>query len=122
MQENPVIHDTFVIERHYPSPVARVFHALGDSTRRALLEKLSAGPASVSSLAEPLRMSLPAVVQHLQILEESGLISTRKTGRVRICSVNTEGLRVAEHWINERRAMWEKKLDRLGEVLGEADH
>jgi DNA-binding transcriptional ArsR family regulator len=101
--------------------IHRVFHALGDPTRRTILEKLSAGPVSVSHLAVPLEMSLAAVVQHLQILEESGLVRTEKTGRVRTCRIDPAGLAVAEQWIAERRPLWDKQLDRLGDLLAEAD-
>lgn len=101
--------------------VHRVFHALGDPTRRLILEKLSAGPVSVSRLAAPLRMTLAAVVQHLQILEESGLVRTEKTGRVRTCSINPAGLAVAQQWIADRRTIWEKRLDRLGDLLAGED-
>jgi DNA-binding transcriptional ArsR family regulator len=99
--------------------VDRVFQALGDPTRRAILERLSRGPVSVSLLAGPLPISLAAVVQHLQVLEESGVVRTEKVGRVRTCSIAPEGLRVAEQWINDRRTLWERRLDRLGELLGE---
>ena len=99
--------------------VDRVFHALGDPTRRAMLERLSRGPASASQLAEPLAVSLAAVVQHLQVLEESGVIRTEKVGRVRTCSIAPEGLRLAGMWINERVRLWERRLDRLGELLSE---
>ena len=101
--------------------VDRVFHALGDATRRAIVEKLSEGPISVSRLAEPLNMTLAAVVQHLQILEESGLIHTEKLGRVRTCGIEPEGLSVAEKWIEDRRTLWERRLDRLGDLLAESD-
>ena len=101
--------------------VDRVFHALGDATRRTILEKLGQGPVSVSRLAEPLRISLAAVVQHLQVLEESGLVRTEKSGRVRTCRIEAEGLAVAEQWLRDRRPVWEQRLDRLGEVLGEPD-
>jgi DNA-binding transcriptional ArsR family regulator len=101
--------------------VDRVFHALGDPTRRAIVEKLSRGPTSVSRLAKPLAITLAAVVQHLQVLEESGLVRTEKVGRVRTCSIETRGLSVAERWIDERRSVWEKRLDRLGTFLAEAD-
>ena len=100
--------------------IDRVFHALGDPTRRALLEKLSQGPISVSRLAEPLAITLAAVVQHLQILEESGLVHTEKLGRVRTCRIEPAGLKVAEQWIVERRSVWERRLDRLGELLAES--
>ena len=99
--------------------VHRVFQALGDPTRRRILEELTAGPVSVSRLAIPLDMSLAAVVQHLQVLEESGLIRTEKLGRVRTCRIDPTGLSVAEQWITARRSMWEKRLDRLGDVLAE---
>lgn len=101
--------------------VGRVFHALGDATRREILERVSKGPVTVSMLAEPLRVSLAAVVQHLQVLEESGLIHTEKLGRVRTCRMEPSGLAVAEQWIHDRRALWERRLDRLGDVLAEAD-
>ncbi len=101
--------------------IDRVFHALGDATRRAILEKLSQGPISVSRLAEPFDMSLAAVVQHLQVLEESGLVQTEKVGRVRTCRIETAGLNVALQWISDRRSMWERRLDRLGDLLAEPD-
>ncbi len=96
-----------------------VFQALGDPTRRAILEKLSEGPMSVSQLALPFDMSLAAVVQHLQVLEESGLVQTEKVGRVRTCRVAAEGLHVAREWIEQRRPEWDKRLDRLGDLLAE---
>jgi DNA-binding transcriptional ArsR family regulator len=101
--------------------VDRVFHALGDPTRRTIMEKLSHGPISVSRLAEPLEVTLAAVVQHLQVLEESGLVRTEKTGRVRTCSIEPHGLSVAEQWIRDRRSIWDQRLDRLGELLAEPD-
>src|SRR5690242_7419719 len=97
--------------------VDRVFHALADVTRRAILERLSKGPISVSQLAEPLDMTLAAVVQHLQVLEESGLVRTEKAGRVRTCQLEPAGLSVAEKWIADRRSVWERRLDRLGKLL-----
>ena len=99
--------------------VDRVFHALGDPTRRAIVEKLSRGPVSVSRLAEPLDITLAAVVQHLQVLEESGLVQTEKLGRVRTCRIRTAGWSVAEQWIGGLRSMWESRLDRLGDLLEE---
>ena len=99
--------------------VDRVFHALGDPTRRAILERLSQGPVSVSSLAKPLRITVAATVQHVQVLEKSGLVHTTKVGRVRTCRMEAKGLSVAEQWINERRALWERRFDRLGELLAE---
>jgi DNA-binding transcriptional ArsR family regulator len=101
--------------------VDRVFHALGDPTRRAIVEKLSAGPISVSRLAKPLDMTLAAVVQHLQVLEASGLVATEKVGRVRTCRIEPKGFSVAERWISERRSLWERRFDRLGKLLGESD-
>lgn len=101
--------------------VERVFHALGDPTRRAILEKLGQGPETVSRLAEPLELTLAAVVQHLQILEESGLVKTEKVGRVRTCRIEPKGFAVAEQWIRDRRTIWERRLDRLGDFLAEPD-
>ena len=101
--------------------IDRVFHALGDPTRRGLLERLSRGPASVSELARPLGVTLAAVVQHLQVLEESGVIRTEKVGRVRTCRLEPEGLRAAERWLEERRTLWERRLDRLGDLLAEQE-
>jgi DNA-binding transcriptional ArsR family regulator len=101
--------------------IDRVFHALGDPTRRAIVEKLSEGPISVSRLAEPLDISLAAVVQHLQVLEESGLVQTEKIGRVRTCRIEPAGLSAAEKWIGDRRSTWERRFDRLGDLLAEPD-
>lgn len=78
------------------------------------MERLSRGPASVSALAEPLAMSLPAVLQHLQVLEASGLVRSEKVGRVRTCRIEPKALRTAERWIAGRRTSWERRLDRLG--------
>lgn len=100
-------------------PVDRVFHALADPSRRLIVERLSRGPASVSELAQPLPMSLPAVVQHLQVLEGSGLVRSEKVGRVRTCRIDPMALRPVERWISARRASWEGRLDRLGEYLAE---
>lgn len=83
------------------------------------MEKLSQGPISVSRLAEPLKITLAAVVQHLQVLEESGLVQTEKVGRVRTCRIEPAGLDVADKWIGDRRSVWERRLDRLGDLLGE---
>jgi len=97
----------------------RVFQALADPGRRTMLERLSAGPASVSELGRPLAMSLAAVVQHVQVLEASGLVRSQKLGRTRTCSLNPAALRSAEHWISERRTLVERRLERLGEYLAE---
>ncbi|MGD0731694.1 MAG: metalloregulator ArsR/SmtB family transcription factor [Terracidiphilus sp.] len=99
--------------------IDRVFHALGDSTRRAMLQRLGNEPMSVSRLAEPLQMTLAAVVQHLQLLEEAGLVRTEKVGRVRSCRVEAAGLCAAEEWLRARRPEWDRKLDRLGDFLAE---
>jgi DNA-binding transcriptional ArsR family regulator len=98
----------------------RVFHALADPGRRLMLERLSQGPASVSELGRPLAMSLAAVVQHVQVLEASGLVRSQKTGRTRTCAINPPALRSAESWISERRTLWERRLDRLGDYLADA--
>lgn len=94
-----------------------VFHALADPSRRSIVDRLSQGSASVSDLAGPLPMSLPAVLQHLQVLEDSGLVRSKKVGRVRTCTIEVAALRPAERWIHERRAGWERRLDRLGTYL-----
>ncbi len=99
--------------------IDRVFHALGDPTRRAIVERLSEGPVAASHLAPPLKITVAAVVQHLQILEKSGLVRTTKIGRVRTCRIETAGLSAAERWIEERRSMWERRFDRLGDLLAE---
>lgn len=97
----------------------QVFQSLADPTRRWMIERLSRGPASVSELAEPLSMSLPAVVQHLQVLEDSGLVRSEKVGRVRTCRMESSALRGAQHWIEERRDAWERRLERRDELRGE---
>jgi DNA-binding transcriptional ArsR family regulator len=93
------------------------FQALADSTRRAMLRQLIRGPTSVSELARPLDMSLPAVMQHLAVLENSGLVRSEKVGRVRTCRIEPQALSLAEQWINDRRTEWERHLDRLGAYL-----
>ena len=98
-----------------------MYHALADPTRRFMVERLTRAPASVSALAEPLAMSLPAVLQHLHILEASGLVRSDKVGRVRTCRIEPRALKTAERWIAERRAFWERSLDRLGAYL-ESQH
>ena len=97
-----------------------MFHALADATRRGMLERLGEGPASVSELARPLAVSLPAVVQHLQVLESAGLVSTRKVGRVRTCQLEPGALQQVERWIEQRRTDWERRLDRLGAYLAKS--
>jgi DNA-binding transcriptional ArsR family regulator len=93
------------------------FQALADPARRAMVERLCDGPASVSELAKPFDMSLSAVVQHLAVLENSGLVKTQKVGRVRTCQVEPKALRGVERWVNERKLLWERRLDRLGDYL-----
>ncbi len=97
--------------------VEAVFHALSDANRRAMIDRLLDGAASVSELAAPLPISLPAVVQHLHVLEDSRLVRSRKVGRVRTVEIEPRALSTAERWISERRAAWEARLDRLGEFL-----
>lgn len=94
-----------------------MFQALADPTRRMMVDRLSRGPASVSELAKPFDMSLPAVVQHLQVLEQSGLVRSEKVGRVRTCTIDPGAMSLAEKWINDRRIQWERRLDRLGDFL-----
>jgi DNA-binding transcriptional ArsR family regulator len=104
-----------------PLELDRVFHALADPSRRTMVERLVAGPASVSQLAEPLAMSLPAVVQHLSVLEDAGIVASVKVGRVRTCRLETTGLRRAEDWLGAQRTGWELRLGRLGDVLAPPD-
>jgi DNA-binding transcriptional ArsR family regulator len=101
------------------SNLDRVFLALSDPGRRIMVERLSQGPATVSELAQPMNMSLPAVMQHLQMLEASGLVHSQKVGRVRTCTIDSGALSMAEQWINDRRIGWERRLDRLGQFLTE---
>lgn len=103
------------------TPIDRVFHALGDPSRRAILERVSEAPAALSRLAEPLGISVAAVVQHVQILEDAGLVRTEKTGRVRTCRINPEGLAVAAKWLADRRSTWERRLDSLADLLAEPE-
>ena len=99
----------------------RAYHALADPARRAMLDRLSRGPMSVSELAQPFDMSLPAVMQHLQVLENSGLVRSQKKGRVRTCHIETRALRIAEDWIVRRRSQWETRFDRLEALLAAQD-
>jgi DNA-binding transcriptional ArsR family regulator len=101
------------------APLDLLFHALADPTRRVMVERLSRGPATVSDLARPLAISLPAVLQHLQVLEGSGLVRSEKVGRVRTCRLEPGALGAAERWIAARRTAWERRLDRLGALLAE---
>jgi DNA-binding transcriptional ArsR family regulator len=106
---------------NYSPALDLAFQALADPARRVMVERLSRGPASVSELARPLAMSLPAVMQHLQVLEASGLVRSAKVGRVRTCRIEPKALRAAEKWIAARRTTWERRLDRLGEVLAQSE-
>jgi len=101
--------------------IDRVFQALGDPTRRAILDRLSLGPLSVSKLAEPLGVTITAIGQHLQVLEETGFVRTQKAGRVRSCRLESAGFRAVEQWAAERRTTWERRLDVLGDLLAEDD-
>ncbi|HEY1990687.1 MAG TPA: metalloregulator ArsR/SmtB family transcription factor [Acidimicrobiales bacterium] len=97
----------------------RTFQALADKSRRTMVERLTVGPASVSQLAEPLAMSLAAVVQHVQVLEACGVVKTEKVGRTRMCRIEPGAMTAAEQWITDRRRGWEARLDRLGDFLNE---
>jgi DNA-binding transcriptional ArsR family regulator len=102
-------------------PVDRVLHALADPNRRVIVERLSRGPATVSELARPLPISLSAVVQHLRVLQGSGLVRSEKVGRVRTCRIEPAALRPVDQWIRARQSSWERRLDRLGDFLAEDD-
>jgi DNA-binding transcriptional ArsR family regulator len=104
---------------NYQASLDLMFQALADPGRRAMVDRLSRGPATVSALAEPLEMTLSAVMQHLAVLEDSGLVHSEKNGRVRTCRINPDALSLAERWVSERRQMWERRLDRLGDFLAE---
>ncbi|MDB5096196.1 MAG: Transcriptional regulator, ArsR family protein [Cyanobacteria bacterium RYN_339] len=95
----------------------QIFNALGDPTRRAIVDRLSQGSSSVSELAKPLGLTLAAIGQHLQVLEACGIVTTEKAGRVRSCRLDQTGLRAAERWLAERRMAWERNFDRLAEIL-----
>jgi len=99
--------------------ITRVLHALGDRTRRAMVERLRLGPTSVSQLAEPLGITLTAVTQHLRVLEEAKLAGSQKTGRVRVCRLEGAGFVLLEQWARARRGAWDRRLDRLGDLLGD---
>jgi DNA-binding transcriptional ArsR family regulator len=100
-----------------PGDLDRLFHALADPARRAIVERLTRGPAPVTELAKPLPMSLPSAMQHLGVLQAAGLVRSEKVGRVRTYTIEPRGLSQAEQWINARRIEWEHRLDRLGEYL-----
>jgi len=102
-----------------PAALDLVFQALADPTRRLIVGRLCRGPASVTQLARPSAMTLPAVIQHLQVLEASGLVRSEKVGRTRTCHIETAGLRSAQGWIAERQSTWERRFDRLADILAE---
>ena len=104
---------------NYSPSLDSMFQALGDPTRRVMVERLSRGPATVSALAEPLQMSLPAVMRHLQVLESSGLVRSEKVGRVRTCQLEATALKSAEGWLSRQRQFWEERFDRLDALLAE---
>jgi DNA-binding transcriptional ArsR family regulator len=113
-----------MIIRHMLNQLAgldRLFHALADPARRAMVERLTQGPAPVSELARPLPMSLPAAMQHLGVLESAGLVRSTKTGRVRMCAIEPRALSLIEQWVNARRTEWERRLDRLDDYLKTLD-
>ena len=104
-----------------PDLLDRMFHALADPSRRAILARLSEGPASVTTLAAPLPMSLAAVGQHIRVLHAGGLVRTEKIGRVRTCRLEPAAMRSAEQWLSQHRGRWEQRLDRLGDVLADLE-
>jgi DNA-binding transcriptional ArsR family regulator len=102
---------------NYRTPLDAAFHALSDPTRRAVISRLTKSPAPVKELAEPFDMGLPAFLKHLRVLEESGLITTEKTGRTRTCQVKIGRLAEAESWLSEQRALWQARTDRLADYV-----
>jgi len=102
---------------NYQSPLDAAFHALADPTRRAVISRLTKGPAPVKELAQPFAMGLPSFMKHLRVLENDGLIRSEKVGRVRTCRVNTERLAAAESWLSEQRALWQARTDRLADYV-----
>lgn len=101
----------------YQTPLDNVFRALADPTRREVLGRLGRGPASISELAQPFAISLPSFMKHIHLLEQSGLIRTEKTGRVRTCAIETQPFAAAETWLSQQRAVWEGRTDRLEQFL-----
>ena len=104
----------------YSERLDGIFQALADPTRRAVLQRLSRGPASISELAEPFDMALPSFMKHIRLLEGSGWIQTRKEGRVRTCGLDKKSLAAAEAWLSAQRAIWEARTDRLEQFLAAA--
>lgn len=113
---DPVIKVKYMLN-YKPDAADQVFHALADANRRAVIERLTRGPATVSELAAQLGVTVAATVQHLRVLQESELVRSEKVGRVRTCQIDPAGLRNAEAWLRSRRTAWERRLDRLGAVL-----
>jgi DNA-binding transcriptional ArsR family regulator len=103
-----------------PELLDQSFHALADGNRRAIVARLTHGAASVSELAAPLDVSLPTVLQHLDVLQRCGLVRSEKVGRVRTCRLEPGPMRAIEDWIADHRAVWERRLDLLGDVLDDA--
>jgi DNA-binding transcriptional ArsR family regulator len=104
-------------ERGPQEAIDRLFHAMGDATRRRMVEMLSERPHSVSALAEPFGITVTAVAQHLRILEDAGLVRSEKLGRVRSCQIDRDGFARLQAWLNDRRSLWERRLDGLADVL-----
>jgi DNA-binding transcriptional ArsR family regulator len=105
---------------HYSERLDGIFQALSDPTRRAVLQRLSRGPASITELAEPFDMALPSFMKHIRLLEDSGWILTRKEGRVRTCGIDKKSLAAAEGWLAAQRALWEARTDRLEQFVASA--
>ncbi|MBS1825291.1 MAG: helix-turn-helix transcriptional regulator [Acidobacteria bacterium] len=97
--------------------LSSVFHGLADPTRRAVIERLSSGPAAVTELAQPFPMALPSFLQHLRVLEDCGLVTSRKSGRVRTYQLAPKPLRAASNWLEKQRALWDRRLDQLDSYL-----
>ncbi|WP_420136421.1 ArsR/SmtB family transcription factor [Sphingomonas sp.] len=106
-------------EKRAKADIDLIFHALADPTRRRMIEALTDRPYALSALAEPFGMTLTAVSQHLRILEQAGLVRSEKLGRVRSCRIEAAGLAVLQAWVSDRRSLWERRLDRLGDILDE---
>ncbi|MBB3233394.1 DNA-binding transcriptional ArsR family regulator [Phyllobacterium endophyticum] len=106
---------------NYSTQLNDIFQALADPTRRAVLSRLGKGPASISDLADPFDMALPSFLKHIHFLESSGLIQTRKQGRVRTCVIKKERLAAVDAWLSEQRALWEDRTDRLEQFVTDAD-
>jgi DNA-binding transcriptional ArsR family regulator len=104
---------------NYHAALDQAFRALADPTRRAMVERLARGPASVGELAQPFRMALPSLMEHLRVLEKSGLVSSEKVGRVRTCRLEPAPIKQTQAWLGRQRAVWESRIDRLDDYLAE---